>query len=479
MSVGQKVRKGGKPNLVYMFADQLRLSCCGYAGDAQAKTPNIDKLAGESVNFANAISGHPVCAPYRATLFTGKYTTSTGMVINEIRMNPDHHCLAHVLHENGYDTAYIGKWHLWANQLGHHYEPRNSFIPPGENRLGFDGFWAAYNFHHEYYGMYYHKDTPEKISMEGYEPDGQTDMAIEQLKRLSAEDKPFAMFLSIGTPHDPWDVSNVPAEYYELFKDAAFPLPTNYEPESDPYGDAWATFKPGEREKLEDWKRVYYAMTANADWNLGRLMAAVDELGLRDNTIFIFTSDHGEMFGAHGRKGKNIFYEEAIRVPFLLRWPGHAPEGTKTDVCLNTCDLMPTLLTLLGLPVPGEVEGVDLSPFALGKPGPEPEAALLQGTGATARWDDGHEWRALRDKQYTYAVYRVDRKELLFDHQADPYQMRNLADDPQYAQVMSRFRAMLADRLAEINDTFESCTWYRDHWTEDRLILRTATLHAE
>jgi arylsulfatase A-like enzyme len=185
------------------------------------------------------------------------------------------------------------------------------------------------------------------------------------------------------------------------------------------------------------------------------------------------------MFGAHGRKGKNIFYEEAIRVPFLLRWPGHAPEGTKTDVCLNTCDLMPTLLTLLGLPVPGEVEGVDLSPFALGKPGPEPEAALLQGTGATARWDDGHEWRALRDKQYTYAVYRVDRKELLFDHQADPYQMRNLADDPQYVEVMSRFRAMLADRLAEINDTFESCTWYRDHWTEDRLILRTATLHVK
>jgi arylsulfatase A-like enzyme len=107
-----------KPNIVYVFADQLRLSCCGYAGDAKAKTPNIDKLSAESVSFTNAISGHPVCAPYRASLFTGKYTTSTGMVINEIRMNPHHHCLAHVLHEHGYDTAYIGKWHLWANELG-------------------------------------------------------------------------------------------------------------------------------------------------------------------------------------------------------------------------------------------------------------------------------------------------------------------------------------------------------------------------
>ena len=127
------------PNLVYILADQLRYASCGYAGDPRARTPHVDALARAGVQFCNAISGHPVCAPYRASLFTGKYSSSTGMVINEIRLSPNHRCLGHVLTEGGYDTAYIGKWHLWANELGHHDETRNAFIPPGPHRLGFDG----------------------------------------------------------------------------------------------------------------------------------------------------------------------------------------------------------------------------------------------------------------------------------------------------------------------------------------------------
>ncbi|UCH10012.1 MAG: sulfatase-like hydrolase/transferase, partial [Fidelibacterota bacterium] len=139
------------PNLVFILADQLRYQSCGYAGDKRARTPHIDKLAHEGVNFCNAVSGHPVCAPYRASLFTGKYSSSTGMVINELRMNPNHECFGHILHRNDYDTAYIGKWHLWANELGNHHDPRNSFVPAGPYRLGFDGVWAAYNFHHRYF----------------------------------------------------------------------------------------------------------------------------------------------------------------------------------------------------------------------------------------------------------------------------------------------------------------------------------------
>ncbi|MBD2867179.1 sulfatase family protein [Paenibacillus arenilitoris] len=472
----EKDQRAARPNLVYVFADQLRLSACGYTGDGKAITPNIDRLAAESMSFSNAVSGHPVCAPYRASLFTGKYSTSTGMVINEITMNPNHRGFGHVLHEHGYDTAYIGKWHLWANELGNHYDPRNSYVPPGEHRLGFDGYWASYNFHHEYYNMYYHTDSPDKIPMEGYEPDGQTNLAIEQMKRMAGDDRPFALFLSFGTPHDPWVPENVPAEYLAKFKDVDFSLPSNYKDENDRYADNWAKLSPRERKQIPEWLRVYYAMTANLDWNVGRLIEAVDELGLKDDTIFVFTSDHGELFGAHGRKGKNIFYEEAIRVPFLVRKPGLTPIGAETDVCLNTCDIMPTLLTMLGLPVPSEVEGMDLSPFALGGGGPEPEAAFLQGTGATADWADGHEWRAVRDKRYTYAVYRSDRKELLFDHAADPLQQHNLADDSRYGDILGRFRELLECKMKQVGDTFESCTWYRDNWTEDRRILRTATL---
>jgi len=466
-----------KPNLIYVFADQLRLQSCGYAGDAKAHTPNIDALASEGVSFANAVSSTPVCSAYRASLFTGKHTTSTGMVINELRLSPDHECFGHVLTRSRYRTAYIGKWHLWANQLGHHYDPRNSFTPPGPYRLGFDGLWAAYNFHHVYHRAYYHRDTPAKIPYGDptvFEPDAQTDMAIDFLTKAAGADQPFALFLSYGTPHDPWGWANAPEAQADRFRNAHLPNPPNYAPRNDPYADGWAVFRRGERAHLERWRRVYYAMTANLDWNIGRLLEAIGKAGARENTIVVFTSDHGEMFGAHGRRAKNIFYDEAIRVPFLVRWPKAIRAGSQTDACLGTPDIMPTLLSLTGLPVPGEVEGTDLSHAALGTPAAEPEATLLQGAGTTAAWANGHEWRALRDKRYTYAVYRRDRSELLFDNQADPGQTTNLVADPNHAQALGRLRAALKHRMAAINDTFETCTWYRDHWTQDRNILRGA-----
>ncbi|MFR6330879.1 MAG: sulfatase-like hydrolase/transferase [Eisenbergiella sp.] len=236
--------------------------------DTNAETPNIDAFCKESTNLCQAVSGHPVCAPYRASLFTGKYTTSTGMVINEIRMNTNHHTFADVLNENGYETAYIGKWHMYANEWGNHYDPKNSYIPEGRDRLGFNDYFAAYNFRHEYAvgTAYYHLNSPEKIYYDKYEPDAQTDMAIEQLHRLSEKDTPFALFLSVGTPHDPWVKENVPPQYYEKFKDKQFSLPPNYLPENDPYADAWAKLSEEERMELE-WMRVYYAMAANLDDN--------------------------------------------------------------------------------------------------------------------------------------------------------------------------------------------------------------------
>jgi len=467
---------GRQPNLLFIFADQLGYTRCGYAGDKKARTPNIDKLAFQGVNFCNAVSNSPVCAAFRASLFTGKYTTTTGMVINELRMRTDHECFGHVLTRSGYQTAYIGKWHLYANQLGNHYDPKNSFVPPGPHRLGFDGYWAAYNFHHDYYGAYYHTDTPEKIfyGQDVYEPDAQTDLMIEFIRRASKSNQPFGAFLSYGTPHDPWVQSNVPNKYVEMFKNIQFPNPPNYKDENEPYADNWGRLKPAEREQLENWRRYYYAMTANLDWNIGRLMSALDKAGLAGNTIVVFTSDHGEMFGAHGRRAKNIFYEEAARIPFLVRWPKYVPAGI-CDVCLSTVDIMPTVLSLMGLRIPPDVEGMDLSQCTLGKAGPEPEAALLQNTGACAAWEDGHEWRALRDKQYTYAIYRVDKAEILFDNKNDPHQMRNLADAPKYEALLAYFRSMLRRKMASLNDTFEACTWYRDNWTDgNRIITRGA-----
>lgn len=472
-----------KPNIIYIFADQLRYQSCGYAGDIKAHTPNLDKLAASGLNFRQAVSSMPVCSAYRASLFTGKYTSSTGMVINELRMNPNHTCLAHCLTRADYDTGYIGKWHLYANQLGSHDDPKNSFVPRGPDRLGFDGYWAAYNFHHNYYNAYYHTESPEKIFYgEGiYEPDAQTDLAIDYVNRVSKADRPFILILSVGTPHDPWKKNNVPARFYDMFKDVNFPMAKNYSNKLDPYGDGWSNIKKSPQ-MINEWMRNYYAMTANLDWNLGRFLEAVDKAGISDNTIIVFTSDHGEMFGAHGRMKKNIFYEEAVRVPFLMRWPGRIPAGLVSDACLNTVDIMPTLLSMAGVSIPKQVEGMDLSHIAMGKEGPEPEFAFLMNTGACALWENGHEWRALRTKRHTYAVFSgweqkgLPRKELLFDNVADPYQMNNLADDPQHAELMADFRKEMRKKMASLNDTFPESTWYRDNWIENRIIKRTATM---
>ena len=454
------------PNLLYVFADQLRYRSVGYAGDTQAITPNLDRFATEGVNFRNTVASAPVCTAYRASLLTGKYTTSHGMVINELRMNPHQRCLGNVLTDAGYHTGYIGKWHLYANELGHHDDPKNSFVPRGRHRLGFDGEWMAYNFHHENYGSYYHTESPEKLfyGEDAYEPDAQTDFAIDFLRRAGRSEKPFALFLSWGPPHDPWGADNVPRRFWELFRDKPFPNPPNYRPHDDePYADAWARLSDAQRARLEDWRRGYYAQTTSIDWNFGRLIEALDQLRVAHNTVVVFTSDHGEMFGAHGRRAKNIFYEEACRVPMLMRWPGKIPPGITSDVCLSTVDLMPTLLAMLELECPASVEGMDLSHAAFGRAGPEPDAVFMQICGATAAWEDGHEWRALRDKQYTYAVYRVDGRELLFDNTADPYQMHDLSGAALHRRMLDRFRLLLKEKMAGLNDTFERCTWYRDH----------------
>ncbi len=474
-----------KPNIVYILADQLRRQSCGFAGDVLAHTPNIDRLAAEGVDFRQAVSSMPVCSAYRASLFTGKYTSSTGMVINELRMNTNHTCLAHCLTAGGYDTGYVGKWHLYANEIGNHTDPKNSFVPRGPDRLGFDGYWAGYNFHHDYYSprAYYHTESAEKVYYgdDVYEPDAQTDLAIDYIAKSAGGPEPFCLFLSVGTPHDPWTSSNVPEEFYDRFRDTEFPLSPSYSDAMDPYGDAWSNTARSP-ETIQDWMRAYYAMTANLDWNVGRLLDALKDLGLDDNTIVVFTSDHGEMFGAHGRMKKNIFYEEAVRIPFLMRWPGEIPPGQVSDACLDVVDVMPTLLGLAGLESPAEVEGMNLSHLARGQDGPEPAHAFLMNTGACALWEDGHEWRALRTAQHTYAVNRgggeraLPRQELLFDNVADPYQQHNLANEPASADVITQFREQLAQRMRTLNDTFPASSWYREHWIEDRIIQRTATV---
>ena len=473
-SKGAEQSSAQRPNLIYVFADQLRYASCGYAGDEFARTPNIDALAAQGCNLHQAIASTPVCAPYRASLMTGKYQSSTGMIINEIRLSPEHECFGHSLTRAGYRTGYIGKWHLWANQLGHHNLVRNGFTPPGPYRLGFDGVWEAYNYNHFYYHSPYFQNEADPHIRKQYEPDGQTDRAIAFLDDAAHQKDPFALFLSWGPPHNPWGSDNVNPLYADHYRDVDLPLSPNYSSIPDPYADNWQKLPPDYETIVRDEMKAYYAQTANLDWNLGRLIKALEEKGLADNTILVFTSDHGEMFGSHGRHGKLIFYEEAAHIPFLVRWPKKIRAKSVSDALLATPDIMPTLLSMMGIAIPSTVEGVDLSRAILEGSDSNHDAAHMQGMGATAAWADGSEWRAMRDHEFTYAIYRCDHKELLFNHRKDPFELRNLADDRAFATTLTHFRERSEQWRKQRGDSFEACTWYQ-RWTQDRNIINTAT----
>jgi len=284
--------------------------------------------------------------------------------------------------------------------------------------------------------------------------------------------------LSYSPPHDPWNESNVDSASFALYKDSIFDLPENYLPDPDQYADRaksdeiWKYWT----KQIPEAKKAYYAMIYHLDGQVGRILDCLEEEGIEEETIVIYTSDHGEMFGAQGRVYKLTFYEEAARIPFLVQWKNHITANTRSDICLNTPDIAPTILGLLDLPVPAEMEGMDLSKSFLGKSGPEPEFALLQGMGHTYQWIDGSEWRAIRDKRFTYARYLVDGSEHLYDNQNDPLQMTNLAGDPDWKDKLVQMQKAMASKMQELNDEFKPCTWYRDNWmsSEDQYSIVAA-----
>lgn len=461
-----------RPNIIYVLADQLRADVLGCSGDTRAITPNIDRFAAQSVDFSNAITVTPVSAAHRASLFTGKYQSSTGMVINEINMNPNHRTLPHVLNEAGYNLGYIGKVHL-NDQHRRDYKK-------GPERMGWDGYWAAYSFNHMSYNAFYFTDKAdggrERISLKDqYSPAIFTGLALDYIREVSQLDKPFAMVLSWNPPHDPWIKENVDPLCYERFKNTQFELPPNFLNKPDPYMDRFpqeffegdSAWKKSfiEEGGYQETMRCYYAMVNSIDEQFGKITSLIDSLGIADNTIIVFTSDHGEMLTSQGRMYKLTFYDEACRIPFFIRYPA-CPMERKTDVCLNTPDITPTLLGLVGLhdQIPEEMEGHDLSHVIRNEKGEEPSFAFMQSMGHTYQWKDGYEWRSIRDKRYTYAQYLCDGSELLFDREKDPYQKKNLINDPSYASVVAILRKQMKTKMEELNDEFKPSTWYRDHW---------------
>jgi len=413
-----------RPNVLFILVDQWRASAFGFAGDPNVQTPRLDRLAGQSVHFANAVSVCPVCTPYRASLMTGRYPTSTGMFLNDAHLPDEEVCLAEIFAAGGYDTAYVGKWHL----DGH---GRDSYIPPAR-RQGWARWHGAECDHNYPRSHYYTGDSPEKRYWEGYDAFDQTRAGVDFICSRQPEDKPFCLFMSYGSPHFPH--STAPADYRKLYDADALKLAPNTAPEHE----------AAARRELVG----YYAHCSALDKCVGDLLEMLDQSGLAGNTLVVFTSDHGEMMGSHGvaPTQKQWPYDEAAHIPFLLRCPGVAPRVVETPI--NAPDVMPTLLGLVGLDVPGTVEGENLAAVARGTgPGPDRDALVMGVSPFTARLP---EYRMIRTRQYTYAR-RLEGPWLLFDNLADPYQQRNLVDN---ATLRDDLDARLTAQLKLRGDDF-------------------------
>jgi arylsulfatase A-like enzyme len=421
-----------RPNLVYVFADQWRAQATGYAGDPNIHTPNLDRLAAESVNFTHAVSGCPVCCPYRASLMTGQYWLTHGVFLNDVPLRDDAVTIAKVLDGAGYDTGYIGKWHLDGRG-------RQRFTPP-ERRQGFR-FWEALECSHDYNASIYYDDDPAPKRWEGYDAIAQTREAQRYIEARGNE-RPFALFLSWGPPHNPYETA--PKEYRDKIRAEDLQLRPNVPPEC--------------AEKARTDLAGYYAHILALDDCLGRLRETIAARGIAENTIFVFTSDHGDMLYSQGMQRKQKPFDESIRVPFLLRYPkALGRKGRAVDWMLNTPDIMPTLLGLCGIAAPATVEGRDLSGALLGGKAPDTDAALIECISPFGEWtrqNGGRECRGIRTRQHTY-VRDLKGPWLLFDNEQDPYQRTNLCGKQECREVQESLDRVLTQMLRERNDAFE------------------------
>ncbi len=433
-------------NIIFYFTDQQRWDTCGCFGQPLDITPNLDALAREGVKFDNAFSPQPVCGPCRALFQTGKYPTETGCFRNNIMLPAGVKTLGQYIEEAGYETAYIGKWHLASD--GELEKPpaidHTVTAIPRELRGGYTGFWRAADVleftSHGYDGFVF-DENDKRVDFKGYRADCINDMALEFLDGYTGE-KPFFMTVSQIEPHHQNDRRHYegPEGSKERFKD--FVLPEDLKALG---GNA--------AEEYPD----YLGQCASLDENLGRLVAKLKEKGLYENTVIIFASDHGSHFLTRNRDEhlngyddyKRSCHDACLHVPLVMAG-GPCRGGRTVEELVSTASLPKTILALAGVDVGGAMIGENLLDVVEKKSDNRPNEIFAQ-------ISESRVGRCIRTARYTYSVYAPgvnggeaaasDRyaDDFLYDMEQDPHQLNNVVTDPAYAQVKAELRARLLD----------------------------------
>jgi len=440
----------------------MRGQAMGFLGEEPVITPNLDRFASRSVVFTHAVSNYPVCSPYRGMLMTGKYPQSSGVLANCNSDGTQHgyelgerdRCWSDVLKDRGYSLGYIGKWHLDSPHKPYVNTGNNSdkfawneWCPPNR-RHGFD-YWHAYGTYDNHFEPQYWTSNSarnERVVVKQWSPEHEADTAISYIRNEEGKyrdpKKPFALVVANNPPHMPYRM--VPEKYLAIYGDkTAEELITrdNINLEENTKGAKLA------RKQIAN----YFAMITGVDDQFGRILRALKDQGLEKDTIVVFTSDHGNCLGCHDQVSKNVHYEESMRVPFMIRWPGKIA-SRQDDLLLSTPDIYPTLLDLMGFKgdIPADVEGSSRASILLTGSGERPASQLYMwvpyGKPAWGR-------RGVRNHRWTMMISKEEGsgpEYVLHDNVNDPFQLENVAEEN--PDVTSRLERELAHLLKKTND---------------------------
>jgi arylsulfatase A-like enzyme len=474
-----------RPNIVFIISDDHAYQAISAYGSKLAQTPNIDRIAREGVIFTRALVTNSICGPSRATLLTGKYSHMNGYTLNEKKFNTDQFLFPELLRQHGYQTAWIGKWHL------------------GSLPRGFD-YWRILRGQGEYYNpdIIQPGDTAR---MEGYVTDVITGLSTNWLDGRDTS-KPFCLIVGEKATHREWlpDIRDlgayddkdlpVPATFYDDYAGRAaaadqdmtidrtmrlkedLKVHADYE-KSGIYNRFTATQKKAfydyyenkisrEYDKRQDtgralirWKyerylKDYLSVARSLDRNIGELLRYLDAKGLSQNTVVVYCSDQGFYLGEHGWFDKRWIYEESLRTPFVMRWPGVIRPGSSVSRLMLNIDWAPTLLDIAGVKAPAEVQGASFVP-------------LLKGSAAAAGWRKAMYYHYYEFPQphhvYPHFGVRTERYKLarfyapsdsweLYDLVTDPHEMHNLYGRPEYAELARTLKVQLRDLIKQYKD---------------------------
>jgi arylsulfatase A-like enzyme len=428
-------------NILVIFSDQQHKYALGKR-DEKFITPNLDRLCEEGVLFRNGYSNNPVCGPYRGCLMTGQFTSRSGMTHNGDPLPENVLPLAQALRDSGYQTCFVGKWHLGS-------EGDNSI--PEEQRGGFEHFvgYQCYNGfdpnppHNN--DVFFYDEQNVRHTYQKHRTEVTTDLTVEKLRLLCRKKRPFFAVVGYQAPHYPVQPS---PEYAALYEGVEFDKTPDYE-EIDPYTPTFSPRSPRPFEKCPDYqryggnmaeyKRLYAALCTQIDAGVGRIVDTLKELGVYDDTLIIYTSDHGDMQGSHGLKNKGYPYEKSAGVPFIARIPG-GRRGVVSDLLVSAVDIYPTALEVAGLERHEELDGCSLLKYLKGEENKTQDYIISE-------YALDSPWRMIRTPKYKLVCTLDDYSPLaLYDMEQDEYEMRDLKELPEYADVIRKLTAVLKEK---------------------------------